>query len=362
VTRRWVLHGLPCRSLAALCLVMWAGSTAAQANWRELAVPYFSLDAFAAGAATATAGRAGQLAVASQHLHSALATGCSTTPPALQAADARAAWRAAVTAWDALASLSTGPLIERRSARSIDFMPARPELLARAIAAEPRTAEDMERIGAPARGFPALELLLWPTLPTVATPPCAYAVMLAADIEREALALQRAAAMRARNPAEGEAALVELVETVNQWLGGVEQLRWAFMRKPLEMAATRGLGSSPAAPVDFPRRVSGQTAATWAARWATLRDTAVLGTRALPVAGAPLPFETLLRGRGLNPLADRLVAATARADRALLGLGSEAAAPVLAAAMVLGELTRLAQDELAPAIGVRLGFSDADGD
>jgi uncharacterized protein len=352
----------PVPSLLLLCLALASGGAAAQANWREVAVPYYGLDAFAAGGAATMAQRASHFAEQSQRLRVDLAAACGNAPAEGGPVDVRTSWRAAVMAWDALAASSNGPLIERRSARRIDFMPARPELLARAIDAAPRTAAEMERIGAPARGFPALELLLWPTLPKRATPACGYAVALAADIEREALALQGATRLRLGNPVEGEAALAELVEAVNQWAGGVEQLRWAFMRKPLEVAATRAVDAAPTVPVEFPRRLSGQTAATWAVRWATLRETAVLGPRALPAAGGQLPFETLLRSRGLNPLADRLVAATAGVDLALRGLGSDTAAPVLAAAAALGELTRLVQDELAAALGVRLGFSDADGD
>lgn len=358
--------------LLACCMALPGGTANAQANWRELAVPYFGPDDFARGAASAMADRNARFVDASQHLRATLARHCAG--PDASAEEVRAAWRAAAVAWDGLAALSTGALVERRSARSIDFMPARPELLARAIASAPRTLADMERIGAPARGFPALELMLWPSVPTPSSPACGYAVLVATDIEREALALRHAAQQRAQSPAEGEAAVADLVEAINQWVGGVEQLRWPFMRKPLEVAATRAAPSSDQTPgqsaaqspaavqADFPRHHSGQTAATWAARWATLRDTAVLGRRALPSGGAPLPFETLLRGRGLNPLADRLVSAISNADLALQGLGSEAAAPVRAAAAALGELTRLVQDELAPAVGVRLGFSDADGD
>ena len=77
---------------------------------------------------------------------------------------------------------------------------------------------------------------------------------------------------------------------------------------------------------------------------------------------APLPFETLLRGRGLNPLADRLVAATAQADAAMGAADPHQAAGVRAAAQALAALGTLVQDELAPALDERMGFSDADGD
>jgi uncharacterized protein len=346
------------RAGLVLALAAAAGGATAQSNWRKVAVPLYGLDAYARGEALGLAGRAGRWAEESRKLNGALAAYCAGTQQPANLKAPRAQWAATAAAWDATAALGTGPLIERRSARSIDFMPPRPELLARAIDTAPKSAADMEQIGAPARGFPALELLLWRTPALAAgSMPCSYAQMLAADIEREAQALSEAARQRLQVEVQDEDALARLVETVNQWVGGVEQLRWAFMRKPLEVAQTHH------AKADFPRRLSGQTAATWAARWRTLREAAVLGERPVPVPGeAMVPFETLLRGRGLNPLADRLVAATTKADRALQGLRPDNVPRVKAAAAALGELAALAQDELALALDVRMGFSDADGD
>jgi uncharacterized protein len=345
IVRRWFL-GL-------LLAAGWA-SAVAQSNWREVAVPAYTLEAVARGAAIADDQRARRFAEASTKMRETMAAACAA--PAVDAAALQASWRASVSAWDAVSSLSTGPLIERRSARRIDFMPARPAAIERAIESAPTGVADLERIGAPARGFAALEWLLWNPVALSASR-CRYAALLAADIDREAQALAAGFAQWRRQPIDDETALARLVDSVNQWVGGVELLRWAWMRKPQEVAATRN-----EAP-DYPRRGSGHTAAAWAARWLPLRDAAVLGSRERPVAGeAPVPFETLLRGRGLNPLADRLVAATARADAALQGLEPAATDRVRDAAAALGEFTKLAQDELAPALGVRIGFSDADGD
>jgi uncharacterized protein len=345
IVRRWFV---------LLALAAGTAAAVAQANWREVAVPAYTVEAYARSAAIADDQRAHRFADASTQMREAMAAACAA--PALDAAAMQASWRAAATAWDALSGLSTGPLIERRSARQIDFMPARPAAIERAIESAPAVVPDLDRIGAPARGFAALEWLLWnPAAPTASR--CRYAALLAADIDREAQALAGGFAQRRQQTIDDEAALARLVDTVNQWVGGVELLRWAWMRKPQEVAATRN-----EAP-EYPRHTSGHTAAAWAARWAPLRDTAMLGSRERPVpGGAPVPFETLLRGRGLNPLADRLVAATSRADAALQGLQPAATERVRDAAAALGELTRLAQDELAPALGVRIGFSDADGD
>lgn len=354
------MFGWAARSGFGFFLGAAAASAVAQANWREVAVPLYGVDAYARGEALSLDARAARFDAASRLLTATLTGYCDGDPKSAGLAAAKAQWGKTAAAWDALSAMSTGPLIERHSARSIDFMPPRQALLARAVASAPKNAADMERIGAPARGIPALELLLWPTVHVTLqsdSPECDYARMLAADIEREAHALSGAAHQRAENRVENEEALARLIETINQWVGGVEQLRWAYLRKPLDVAMTRG------GPPDFPRRLSGQAAVTWAVRWQTLRDTAVLGDRPVPQPGeAQVPFESLLRGRGLNPLADKLVSATAKVDRSLRGLRPDAPGRIRAAAQALGELTALAQEQLAPALDVRMGFSDADGD
>ena len=75
----------------------------------------------------------------------------------------------------------------RRSQRQIDFWPTRPALLAKALARAPKTLADMESVGTPAKGFPAMEQLL-------AAPPspahCPYLVLVAEGIEAEAVALR----------------------------------------------------------------------------------------------------------------------------------------------------------------------------
>jgi predicted lipoprotein len=74
---------------------------------------------------------------------------------------ARERWKASALAWDRLSGVQIGPLVQRRSARQIDFTPTRPELIKRAIQAAPQDATAMESIGTPAKGLPALEWLLW---------------------------------------------------------------------------------------------------------------------------------------------------------------------------------------------------------
>src|SRR5256885_17229775 len=76
---------------------------------------------------------------------------------------------------------SLGPLVERRSARLVDFRPMRPALLKKAIQSAPADLAAMERIGAPAKGYPALENLLWTQPVEPQTPACAYATLVAEE-------------------------------------------------------------------------------------------------------------------------------------------------------------------------------------
>ncbi len=347
-------------ALAALLCGCGGVVTVAQAAPPPVvAVPYYTPQDYAAGLQRhALAPRAAAFAAASARLAPALHALCTAnaaaSAPALQ--HARAQWADSVTAWELLSSVALGPLLERRSARQIDFAPPRPALIERAIAAAPRDADAMARIGSPAKGLPALEWLLWTQPVEPATPACGYAEQVAADIEREARALSDAWAGAAA-PEEASAGAA-LAEALNQWIGGLEALRWRHMERPLHDAAP-----SARDPAVFPRHASGRTAASWAAQWQALRSLAVAGPGAAPAPGAGLlPFETYLRGRGLNPLADTLRARVADADARIAGLQPGERAHVLDAAAALGALKQWAESELAPALQVSIGFSDADGD
>ncbi|AVS71385.1 hypothetical protein C8247_13720, partial [Paracidovorax avenae] len=281
-------------------------------------------------------------------------------------AGARQAWQRAMLAWEGLSAVAIGPVVSRRAQRQIDFMPTRPQLIERAIKAQPQGATAFERVGTPARGLPALEWLLWTQPAQPASPACSYAVEVALDVEREAVAQQAAfrEAAHADWAAEDqqERSAQAMGEFINQWVGGIERLRWAHMEKPLRAAqGTR-------AP-DYPRAASGQAGAAWTAEWAALRALTVQadGTPPVQPGQGAVPLETYLRGRGLNPLADRLREVALRIDTAMAAVaGPNAAAAdgarVLQAARELSALKRLAEADVAPALQVSIGFSDADGD
>src|SRR5690606_26824594 len=114
----------------------------------------------------------------------------------------------------------------------------------------PPGARQLERVGAPAKGLPALEWLLWdPAVPTHSAG-CRYAVGLAQDVQREAEALAKAHAELAARwlsgaEEEGDDAAQRIearaAEAINRWMGGLEALRWQQLGKPLAMI-TRDAG------------------------------------------------------------------------------------------------------------------------
>ncbi len=339
----------------------------AQSQWRQDAVPFYDTTHALHGLyAHWGQPRSADFAQVSQALPAALRALCAAPAAQPEAAlgDARTAWQKAMLAWESLSAVAVGPVVSRRAQRQIDFAPTRPQLIERAIKTQPQGAKAFERVGTPAKGLPALEWLLWTQPVRPASPACSYAVEVALDVEREALALQ--AAFKEASTTdwgaedEQERSTQAMGEFINQWVGGIERLRWAHMEKPLRAAqGTR-------AP-DYPRAASALTAEAWTAEWSTLRTLAVLPAEAaVPAPGQALvPLETYLRGRGLNPLADRLVKTTQDIDSAFSALtraGQNNGTQVQQVAKALSALKRLAEAEIAPALQVSIGFSDADGD
>ena len=342
-----------------LAALAGAGPAAAQSDWARVAVPTYSLGQVMRGLhGHWTAPRADEFAQQAQALSPALQQLCEA-PPASAAErlrQARDRWRGTTTAWERLSAVPLGPVVERRSMRQIDFTPTRPALILKAIESAPQGAAAMERIGTPAKGLPALEWMLWSRPPAAGSAACRDAIELAADIEREAAALRlafRGLAEREADDWSDEAAVNGMNEFVSQWVGGVERLRWAQMEKPLRAGTREGL----------PRALSASTAVSWTAHWEALRTLAVFQGRAAPVPGAGLvPLETVLRGRGLNPLADQLLRTVRRVGTRLRLARPGESARVLETARELAALKRLAEARLAPALEVSIGFSDADGD
>lgn len=350
-----------------VALSMSFGAAHAQTQWADVAVPgYNPAQWMQATHRYWTEPRAAAFVEQAQQLTSAWQSYCGapTTPAALETL--RQQWRSTTTAWEKLSAVAIGPLLQRRSLRQIDFTPTRPALIERAIQAnaktntsEPLSANAMERIGTPAKGLPALEWLLWtrPSQPVQpGTPACRYAIDIARDIEREAQALHSAFQALAQRKAEDwsdEDAVNAVNEFVNQWIGALERLRWTQMEKPLR-AGKRD---------ELPRAASHSSAASWAAQWDALQTLARSTAEVAPAPGTGLvPLETYLRGRGLNALANQWLQELQRADQALRAATPNTSASVLAAARQLLQLKQWAETQMAPALGVSVGFSDADGD
>jgi uncharacterized protein len=270
MTRGWV-------SELRILLLVLALAVAAPASG-QVAVPYYGPEAFVAALqARFQAPRAQQFEVAAGGLVEAIEALCAApklspreaakAAKAAQAAtdsaagdaedpdeqpgspllQARESWLAAANAWERLQALSVGATIERRSARSLDFRPARPPLIKRAVGThgrgkEPPEAKALERVGTPAKGLPAIEWLLWDSAAPRTAMACRYATGLAQEVHREASALTEAHAAEAGRDwrEEGEAAAERAAEAVNQWLAGLEALRWRQLGKPLAVLSSKG--------------------------------------------------------------------------------------------------------------------------
>jgi len=344
-------------ALAALALAL-AALAPAHAARRTVAVPFYSAEQFAhALHHDFTAPRATAFATAARTLEASTAAWCASVPapPATALRDAaRARWIEAMVEWTRLSAVMVGPLVERKSARAIDFAPARPALIERAIAAEPHGAGAMEQVGGPAKGFGALEWLLWTRPAVPGAPACGYAVEVAADIAREAAALSTAFAALAQREWDEAAAVAVLDEAFNQWLGAIDRLRWAQMDKPLRAAGQH-------AP-EYPRTASGATTAHWRAQWSAIEALGYSNDAAPAIGEGLIPWAAYLRGRGLNPAADSLGQATGRAGTRVTAADPARTSSVRSAVESLGTLKRAAESKVAPALKISVGFSDADGD
>ncbi len=291
-----------------------------------------------------SAPRATEFARDSAALVPAVQALCEASPATAKAAmqEARNQWRSTLSSWERLSGVAFGPVLERHTQRQIDFTPTRPHLIEKAIKSAPATPADMELVGSPAKGLPTLEWLLWVKPVKPATPECSYAVQVAADIQRESDALATTLPIAT----DAHTALSELV---NQWVGGIERLLWANMELPIQAAKTSGKKASP----DFPRHASGAASVSWTAEWDALRNLATEGEGSL--AGA-------LRARNQNQLADTLIQTVKQTDTSMRNLRVTDHAKILAASSKLAELKSLVESEVASALEVNIGFSDADGD
>lgn len=286
-----------------------------------------------------------QASAAAQQLQHQLQQYCAGTG---KVEAVRTQFRQASQDWERLSALAMGPQIERRTARMIDFQPMRLPLLKSALRKAPKDVAAMETIGAPAKGFPAAEYLLWSDVAQPRTPACHYASLVAADLAQELHSLHQANQQAAQFT---QLDFDSNGEFINQWVGGLERLRWAAMEKPLRSASADK-------PAQVTRAASQGTLASWQAQWSTLRHLAA-GDAQQP---DHVSIARLVEVQGWERLAHEVRTAVQQADAAMQAIQQPTLEQVLPAGKALSQLKHLIENDVALALDITIGFSDADGD
>ena len=264
---------------------------------------------------------------------------------------ARIAWIDAMLAWESVNAITFGPALDRRSAYLIDFWPTRPNMIETAIGGAPKTTTDLYRVGIAAKGFPALEWLLWspgPTPSVVTDPPhCAYARLLAQNIVDEATILDNGfRALVASNLPE-ERSTEMLTALLNQTIGGLERLRV----KKMEKAAVYGNAEN------FPRYLSNNALKSWLTPWQSIQQFLAFQSESRESS-----FEAYLRAQGLPAVADKLRAATGKARQVMQGTSQATPVTARRAAKPLEAIQTILEQDVADALHITLGFRETDGD
>lgn len=279
-------------------------------------------------------------------LRSYCAANAATAAPALRVAKYR--FQQATNDWETLSAVAMGPMVERRSDRVVDFQPLRVARLEEAIRKSPRTVSDMESIGSPAKGFPAIEHLLWTDVARSGTPACQYAELTSAAVLQEVQAVQHDI-QTIVSKAQIDYRSTE--EFLNQWLGGLEKLRWEQMEKPLRSA-------SASKKLQLTRMASEGTLESWRAQWSGLRTLAI-GTAEKP---QDISIATLVAAYGRPRLAASFTQAVKDTDAAIQALQSTDLHSVQAVTTSMARVKRFVEADIASVLDIRIGFSDSDGD
>jgi hypothetical protein len=123
------------------------------------------------------------------------------------------------------------------------------------------------------------------------------------------------------------------------------------MDKPLRSA-------NPGKPAAVTRAPSQGTLASWQAQWGSLRHLAVGDAR----QPDHVSIARLVEAQGWTRLADELRAAVQQADAAMQAVDRVELARTTPASRALSQLKHLVENDVALALDVTIGFSDADGD
>lgn len=267
-------------------------------------------------------------------------------------------WVNTMLAWERLAAVAVGQLLERRSARAIDFWPTRPAQIQRLLdAGIITTVKQLDTVGTTARGLPALEWLLWKT--NGSGQAAAYASLLAQQVAQESSTLLAGYQAHLATEWDDADAWPVYGEWFGQAVGGLDQLRIKKM-----VPDTRGKDSAP-----WVRGVSGRTADAWLAQAqglqaflvgsATAQATTQAQSPGWPVAGS---LNSLLLGRGHLAHSQTLIAHTAAMMRTVQAARPGNAASVRAAQAAVAQVSALANTLAGDVLSISLGFTDADGD
>lgn len=252
--------------------------------------------------------------------------------------------------WLELSAVVVGPLLDNNTIRQIDFRPLRINLLERAIQKQPKGAEGMALVGSPAKGFPALEHLLFQSTYPPASAQCAYRQEVVNDIARTVGELKWPP-VAADTPPESVSANMALY--FNQLVGAVHQLGWERMEKPLlKNRDAQAAGEAVARPLSK----MGLTEQMWLAQWNSIRNLLVLTDATVPQAErGKVPLEAYLRGLGQIELADNLVKHSDAVNTAM-------PASVEESIRALKALKGFLEQQVAKGLKVSIQFSSSDGD
>jgi predicted lipoprotein len=278
----------------------------------------------------------------------------ATEPEAL--ARAQQQWLRTVSAWERFSAVRGGALLARRSPRSLDFMPTRPEAIAEAVRTVAPDATTLESTTAPAKGLPALEWLLWPGKLRAHTPACHYAEQLASDILAEAEALQTAYAAALQAGWDDQEAEYAMYEFLNLWNGALQKLWREDIDRTLQKLNAGRFAT-------FNRNASGHAAQAWAIHWQAVRSLAIGSA-----SGADVPsVHAYLLAQNHAPQAELLLQAVAHVDQAMDRLlasraPTAASVPLHQLITALKALQHCTEKDLGPALQFTISFFDEDGD
>ncbi len=265
-------------------------------------------------------------------------------------------------AWHGLSAVVWGPMLEKNTVRQIDFRPFRQNLLERAIQKQPRNPQDMALIGSPAKGFPALEHLLFVSPLQPDTPACQYAVQLGRDIHGHLAGLewQTPPVENMDESEQAQSLFAGMQAYFNQVVGGVHHLSWEQIEKPRLKAIDQQL---PLSQAQWPLNQLSMTPQAWRAQWAALSDLLVLKADAVPDPDHEVvPLEAYLLGLGQIELADGLSSRCQQLDASMSQLDSANPVQIEVAVNQLNALETFLKQDVARGLKVSIQFSSSDGD